>query len=262
MKNRELSEKQERLLMCYHDAACSWFGGVRARRLLGNSESARQYVESLQAISSAMKSPSSSSATSVELWQGVARRIEQEERAALYLGKRTFVDKGRSANQGRVFNGFWVGVPVVAASALALALVWLPGSETSPLGGTETFTGTAPRLQTAQNEQVLPASQQNLVLPVSAQGSVEQRPSEMALAQNTPLPSYARSQDPWEVEWIRSDGRVRMIQHRAGRAPILWINRQGSMGRLPTQEVHRLKDGSELRILDNPVPQAITVSNE
>lgn len=272
MKKRLLSEKQERLLMCYHDEACSWFGGIRARRLLAISEAAREYAQSLEDISTVMSSPAQMRSGSVQLWQGVVRRIEQEERAAMYLGKRIFADRTRSKAAARDYSFFKAGVPVAAIGALAVAFLMLPVQEF------DSANENGARLQTVQQGVSERSPQQGFVMSVAANNPVTQpsaslasaslasagqaSSSNLALSQSTPVPQYGRSQDPWEVEWIRSDGRVRMIPHRAGRAPILWINRQESFGRLHGQEVHRLQDGSELRILEKTVPQAITVSDE
>ena len=160
----------------------------------------------------------------VDLWQQIERRISDEEHAALFLGKRSFGEQPKAS-----LSKSWLLVATpVSAAALALFIYFDKGEP-------------------------------NKVTPGSLSASVNTVPLEIQ-----PVSVVARTPEanPWEVEWMRSEGRVSMIQHRGARVPILWVNRNEALRRLEQQEVHRLKDGSELRILDSRVPNALTVANE
>ena len=88
--SRELSEQQQLLLMSLHDGECGVFSRWRANRLVSQSPKAAEFIATLDAISEGIDSSVAGEVPQLagSLWEGISRRIEQEERAALFLGER------------------------------------------------------------------------------------------------------------------------------------------------------------------------------
>jgi hypothetical protein len=236
---KKLTEREEQLLMQYADGAGSWWVDFRARRLLDTTAAAREFVESLRLIGESVSAALDSTTEGVDVWNVVERRIDQEQRTELYLGKRSFKARESIFDALPSGGGLMLGAPV-AACILIVAFLFNPGTESSTPG-----VGTI-----ASNN---PLHSDAAVTPVAVHSQTA----------GATTKKFARDQqDPWEVEWIRSDGRVRMIQHRSGRAPTLWIRREAGIPPLRRNEVHTLKDGSELRIIDKRIPEALAVTNE
>lgn len=252
----KLTVSHERLLMRYHDGECSWFTARRAKALLAFSADAKEYLAHLQQLAQVVDSFSHSAVEPVDLWARIEQRIDQEEKTALYLGKRSFSATGATRSSSGFGGLFTFGAPV-AAFVVVLSFFLYTGNEipVTEIGQTvaslsvnsTAVSGVAPESRT--------------VLPVANTAPVSYTDPTVGV-QVAPTAQFVRSHDPWEVEWIRSDGRVRMIHQRSGRAPVLWIKRHNSATSLHRDQVHRLQDGSELRIIDKRIPQAIAVVNE
>ena len=247
----KLTVSHERLLMRYHDGECSWFTTRRAKALLAISTEAKEHLAHLQQLAQTVDNFSHATVTPTDLWSRIERRIDQEEKAALYLGKRSFSATGGVQRYTGLSGAFTFGVPV-AACVLAVSFFVFSGSE-------------APVNEIRQNVASIAVPgrviESRSVLPVANTAPVTYADPSTGV-QVSPTAQFVRSHDPWEVEWIRSDGRVRMIHQSSGRAPVLWIKRHNNGTSLHRDQVHRLQDGSELRIIDKRIPQAIAVVNE
>lgn len=130
---------------------------------------------------------------SVDLWSKIERRIDAEERAAIFLGKRSAGEQSRVPFLSRFF---WGGAGALAAACLVLFISTGPTQETS-----------------------VPANQ--------TRAAIERAPGIQTVALNS-APMGA-PQKAIELDWIRSAGRVRMIPYAEEELPVIWIS-QGNQG--------------------------------
>lgn len=234
-KSVNLSEKQELLLMRAHDGECSFFARWQAQRLLKRNPGAVRFQNSLQALQPLLEDTEEPENTSDgELWNKIERRIADEEHAALFLGERRFDADPESREGGR--NWLLVAAPLSAA-ALALFFYFDGGVNTQAGSGTGAVARSTANTVAALDRQAVPVS-------VTANSH------------------FSGDSNPWEVEWIRSEGRVRMIQNSRGRVPILWINRSVAANQLDQPQMRGLDNGNEIRMIQERVQSALTVNDE
>ena len=90
---QELTDKQKQLLQLYHDGCCAWYKKPQLAWLLKRNETAKQYLDSLDQLAEQLQKGFAESVAEIPevpgMWDEIERRIEAEERAAFYLGKRT-----------------------------------------------------------------------------------------------------------------------------------------------------------------------------
>jgi hypothetical protein len=202
MSNDMMTESQRILLASYADGQCNWFDRIRAERLLSVSSDARGCLADLRALSKqvqeAYRVPNSSFDN---LWQRVSARIDQEERAELFLGKRA---PARSWGWSLGDLRSWAYGSSLAAVVVTAALLIM-----------------------------LPASKQPVGYALSAQGAAQNLMPVSLEKQAAKIEKFTRPQilpdryvDAMEVDWVKGQGRVRLMQSPDGSSPIMWIKRQ------------------------------------
>ena len=256
----DLSAHEEQLLMSFADGECRWCGSkllgrFKAQRLIARKTSARMFVDSLSRLHTNVVGVVDT--VSADLWDRIESRSEQEERAAIYLGKRTENVAVRER------ESFWKGVMQpftqvgpqfmwgasgaavgVTASVLGLFLVTgsLPWSiQGGNFQGNNNAVLIAPAAELARNESALGG------------GAIET----VALKSDDTLRRPAvRFEEPQavQVEWMRSRGRVHVINDPREKSAIFWVRRKSS-----TTSPGSNSSQGEIRIIDNDRPSAITV---
>lgn len=214
-----LSEGEEILLMKFFDGQCSFLERGKAQRLIEQSQSACDFMTSLRVTAEAAQSLAGRQSVKVDLWQEVSRRIEAEEHAALFLGKRDTHAKPSFAERvGEFFSNSWnLGLSGAAVAAgLALFLI-LPSTPATNNSGSEqmvdlvrgvSFDRTNVGTMSVSNG----AENSGSVEPVGVHG----RPQ--ILNEQTP--------NVVEVDWMRSDGRLRMLHEPSEPSAIIWVKRR------------------------------------
>jgi len=236
-------ERQEMLLCSFYDGQSGFFGTLKAKRLLARSSEARNYFEQLGKISAASQSwfnldeNSRDSAEEISLWKQVSQRIDQEERAAFYLGSRRLslvgADKaGRTALIPTLSAGF-AGTMAVAAMAM---FIFLPASDVGILNNStssEFTAGVGPQ-------------------EIATRGFRDQSDEGVNFVSHEraePLRiTESRLNRAMEVDWMRSQGRVRLIQSPSERSAIIWVKRD-----TPEQVIVQDED-TPIRIINDRVP--------
>ncbi len=108
-----LGEKEEMLLGRYVDGVCTRFEGRRAKKLLSKSREARLFVELLSESQDLLLDyvEQEADAPTADMWQRVNRRIVEEERNALFLGKRVIEGVANSEDESKQRNFLqgWAG---------------------------------------------------------------------------------------------------------------------------------------------------------
>jgi hypothetical protein len=250
-----LSERDEQLLVRYFDGEHSWIDSLRAKLLLKTSPEAREFVETLTAIGEIARNERagilSQNPNPVDLWSKISSRIEEEERAALYLGGR--VDP-KAASTTEASKDAWYSLDRfvwgLSGGALAACLTYLMIQTTVPQAATLSLVSSAPNLAPAANINRVRAVSYN---PRSSTRRVNrvQDPRPISVASN-------RGPGVVEVDWVKSDGRVQMMQDPAERSAVIWVKRREPM----SFAFHNVSSGKEpLVVYGDRVPQTIQVSN-
>ncbi len=230
-----LSDAEEQLLLSYLDGEAGIVKRLRARFLLRRPE-ARSYLESMRRVGVETRAwAEGREVPTVDLWQRVSQRLDQEERAARFLGSRASgVVPVRHVWSERLA---WA---IPSAAVAALATVFVVGTEFRVPGGFYSMAGTVRQ----EHEQLATIEPSDLGFagassqPVSLRSSTAVRP-----------PPYLSA--PVEVKWMRSNGRVQLMQDPENRSAIIWIR---------TDPAHRRRTGGGEVSRQARIPEAIPVS--
>lgn len=220
--NNTLTEQQESLLMKFVDGECAWLERRRAERLIAKSSEARSFVDSLLQVGRECSEnltcqPASSGK---DMWQRVVQRLEEEERAAAFLGPR------RIEREQGWFDEFvqavlsWRGLSgaFAAAGVAFIALQYMPGK--LPGGAVPGGTPIVLKDESAIGIQ-----------PVSGFGNAAAVSELNGASRSFQRPRLVADSDTIEVDWVRSRGRVRMVKDRDAGSTIIWIKQRQPVDR-------------------------------
>lgn len=248
-QRHSLTEKDCILLERYHDGECGVWARMSAERLLSRSEAALAFLEGLKDLSDINKDYSYKiSSRRCDLWSKIEKRIDEEERAEFFLGKRT---KESSENKRNGWSLDWSKVG------------WgLSGAFVTAAFGMVMF-----RLASLQPIQVEGDNKVLANIKSSQTGGVMQ-------AQQVKLNEYPVSigrsgssiRRPVEVDWMRSDGRVHIIQDQEDRSSIIWVKKKRSSSIndqiLSIQQESMQEERSDRpRIINQRIPESLSVSD-
>jgi hypothetical protein len=218
-----LSEKQEQLLSRFHDGQCSCLSAFLARRLISRSACARDFLSDLGTIKDRCADLARSDcAQPVDLWARINARIDQEQRAALYLGARRL----ETTSEHR-YESLWKrvsprhamlgGLSGAAVAATLLVVMSRPTPITSfsaPMAG--------------------PVANNQFIQPVAIGNSTASGPRYAVAPVN--------HHHSMEVDWMRANGSLKLIPDPTGSSAIIWIRRRA----VPLHK-SRLPDNNSLR---------------
>lgn len=228
-ERRILKESEEVLLMKFVDDECGILERSRASRLVETSPEAADFVAVMRSAKSDLKDAAARDSRQVDLWERVSRRITAEERAELFLGKRVAVSAEPGAGLfARLFGtrvGWGVSGAVVTAG-LAFFTLWSPGQQPQPVDQIARVVGAA----SPESEGVVPVARR-------------ERPRII----NDDVPSAV------EVDWMRSDGRVRILPGPSERSTIIWVRRPETFSRSK-------RESNRPVIIERATPVALSAS--
>lgn len=200
-ESKQLSEPQQLLLSSYVDNQCSFVARMRAERLIRQSEHARLFIESLKKTSQTYRSLFSAPTPSPDLWDKINARINAEERAALYLGHHKPV---ATPNEGSFVSHFFSkqalfgGLSGAAIAACVLVLISRP----------------------TKSGEIIPVYTGG---PVAAKNASAFHQAFLGAPQREVAPGSSM-----EVDWMRSNGSLKIIQSPNDKSAILWVRRKGA----------------------------------
>jgi hypothetical protein len=224
-----LTERQELLLCRYFDGECGYFSTFAAQFLLRRRHEAREFLAQLSSISRECQSVYSQNEGSpcTDLWTQIAARIESEERAAFYLGDRREDTKQSPVGfMHRLYNPQAVIGGLSGAALAAIALTFVTRSTHAPEILTVARSGSSSVSSPSEVTQVS-LGQASSRAPSSNLG-LRQRPSTSTM----------------EVDWMRANGPLALIQNPHGKSAIIWVRR---------------KPGAVMRNARQPVPASPTL---
>jgi hypothetical protein len=269
-EQKPLSDYQERLIAAFLDGECSIIQRWRAVRLLKNNPLAQEYQEQLKAASrgvvEAMRGGEAQSAghKPVDLWQRVSARIMQEDRAEIFLGRRRVRVKEGSAWKDSLMAPLGWGMSGAFATALLALLVFRANPVGAPVG--DNVAKLSPPSQLEASGSDLSSG----ISPVSLEQQKGPSPrlgSPAAIEEPVLAGVPQRAPRVFEVDWMKSQGRVKVIPDPAQRAAILWVQRNRpiisqpveSLQAEPILDITPLARGRQpIRMLDDDAPLAFS----
>ncbi len=276
MIKSNLTEKEELILMSFLDRETGtrgglgrksfWQGGLwqgtiwqdrTARKLLASKPEAREFLESLNAVDQVCRSQMGFGTPSGvhcdgNLWERVVRRIQAEEKSELFLGRREVPGAVyRSSLRDRLGIDWkaWSATVAVAGTALAAFLFVVvpqedPQGHLVRLGKGLDYMSASQELNSSPLQSVSSSSSFLPEPQVGAISSSELMSSGIVSGMvNEGIPaSFGASQratvplDSFEVDWVKSHGRVKLIQDADGRSAIVWIKKREPLKSLMKSE--------------------------
>ena len=215
----ELSEQQQLLLSSYVDNECSFISRIRAELLIKRDNAAKVFIQDLKNTSRALQSLLSDTRTSPDLWDRISQRIDAEERAALYLGQR----KPETEEMERSFLASFF-------------------SKQSVIGGLSGAAVAACVLMLISR----PTTKPGEILPVYTGGPVAaHNRSAFHQASLGSTPQRAGLGSSMEVDWMRSNGSLKIIQNPDDKSAIFWVRKRSTrtpLGIRPTPTIRSLRE--------------------
>ena len=214
MDDKKLTQEQETLLSRYHDGECNWLTALQAKRLIARSVAASNFLVGLAKIAECAKAqPFKSEIDSNALWHKVRMRIEQEERSAVFLGNRQAAATQRPADR-RTHGLAWGMSGGLVAAGLVFMMVRNP----------------APQPVRANQEADLTTEVAPQIADLSAPiqvNTVQYGGAPTARSFAAP-PAFSEDQlgQVVEVDWMRSDGSLRLLQDPSEKSAIIWVKRR------------------------------------
>jgi hypothetical protein len=245
MLKEKLDETHEKLLVMYFDNELGLLGRWRARCLIKNSSSAASFYSSLEEIrniafsDTSREPPLFKSLPAIDLWGRINKRIESEMKSEVLLGKRSLVarsselksfilhlkEDGVVSKISSLFKleGLLYGSAGAAVATLLILFVYSPLNN-DPLN-----------------------SRMSKVDPIINEISFQREQPRSALI---------------EVDWMKSDGRLNLIQSQNGGHPVIWIARKKQSSyekrREDALKNKQLKD-NRIIVYKERIPEAISV---
>jgi hypothetical protein len=269
-----LSDKERFMLMAFHDGECGMIGRWRSKRLIKRSAEAAEFCSALGDFSRGFKSTLGSSTPLLKdsLWEKISNRIEQEERAALYLGARIAQPPARRSSTVAPL-GWSVAGGLVAASVT----VFVFGNTQS-----DSMSSVPAIVEQIGGSQVakLPIDAVNLVsqnddLPkLIESGSARLgNESELSFASQSVNRSSRRNdaralQSSVGVDWMRSDGAVRFFSDPHQHSTTIWIKKRSPTvrfysppGKVITPQTNQAYTSESPRFIEQPLSRPVELGN-
>ena len=192
-QNKKLTTKQEKLLCQYYDNECNIFSKMSAKLLL-RTKKAQDFISQQQLVSNNIVNSKRDDA--VNLWDKIENRIEQEEKAEFFLGKRSYKVEKQSRN--------WLPAGAMAGLAAAMLAIVVMQKDVA---------NSPPKDVVAKTKN----SSISRVNYTKEESIPEGRP---IIIENID------SSDVLEVDWVRSgQGRVRVIDIPGSKSGIIWVRK-------------------------------------
>ena len=204
-----LTEHEEKLILRYLDRQANLIDKFKIKRLLSKNAAAGEYLGTMKNLGEKLRADAHSlsfQSTRVDLWNRISNRIDQEQRAELFLGRRQATSVRPNAFHNLFSRPLYVGAGAFATAAVMLLIV--PMLRTT--GGGTTL-GVNPEQMASRIQLSTPAV--NLV------STGRERPRIIEEGVPTSM----------EVDWMRSNGRVRVIQDPTDSSAIIWVKKRGNL---------------------------------
>lgn len=203
-----LSNREELMLVAFYDQECGFVDSLRARMLLKRSPVAREFYAAIERTEIAYKAYAArvSNDSKVDLWDRISARIDAEMRAEVFLGERSYREPSVATKITGAIESWrsrlaWGASGAALASVLGMGLVY--GS----------YLGTGPNLGLSSGSIARSSSGR---IPLAAPVAYQGRSQALGMGE-------AVRASPVEMDWVRSEGRLRLLQDPEQRTAIIWV---------------------------------------
>jgi hypothetical protein len=245
-----LTKREELLLMRWFDGERGRLSNWLVRRVLAKQKAAQEYIRQLELCRASVKQAQDSfvnEESNSSIWDSVLARINREEQASLYLGPRiTHINSCPHDEEGSWYSvwGERFGWGVCGALGVTvIAVVWqgLPLQRSSAKDNLEL---SFDKQLVISDKEFEPNNKNDLIssgshlVSFGSQNPAGQVASESAPFESVPFESvlsYRASKynnntnEPLggriEVDWIRSDGTLRLIEGSESQSTLIWAKR-------------------------------------
>lgn len=240
LKEGTLTDRQEKLLMKCFDGEGHALDRFRMQRLLCRCPEAAAFMSALESTKGRISA--GSSAPKVELWDRICSRLDQEARAELFLGRRIVAAEKGGWRSNWASNYLTWGFSGAAVTACLALLMFSNGLDSRSGPGTR------------------------IASPVGSPGALGKAGVELVAERSKDeLPRIIERnyQNSVEVDWMRSDGRVRLMQDPRQKNAVIWVKRRrpAAVPFFGQDEIGGSSRGDRpMILLDKNIPQ-VTVAN-
>ncbi len=234
----EISERDELLLCRYFDGEAGLWSRFRAKRIISHSAAAQEFYGSLDKIKGVVSANSGAQTDDVaDLWDKISARLDSEERAAFYLGERHNSSHEQNRSYWHNFissQALWGGLSGAATTALVLLFVAARPNSDSSLAAVQGDLRSSP-----QNgfRQIALGNPMSFIDNGGRQSSLLHQARSMTIRDRDALSARPRMlterSSSMEVDWMRSNGPLKLIQNPSEQSTIIWVKRRST---LPTQD--------------------------
>jgi len=239
-----LTQREELLLMRWFDGESGRLSSWLVKRLLVRQKAAQEYLKHLELCRISTKKHQESNCvekSNSNVWESVLARINREEQAALYLGPRiTDSNNNRPQDEETTWYSVWgerfgwgvcgaLGVTVVAVVWQGLPIQRFSAKDNLELSFDKKLVISDKEFE-PNNKNELISSGSHLV-SFGGQHSTSQSAPELALSDrasrydNNNCNNNELLSGQVEVDWIRSDGTLRLIQGSESQSTLIWAKR-------------------------------------
>jgi hypothetical protein len=198
-----ISEQQELLLMKLYDGECNWLEKRRATSLVSQSLAARHYFANLEKNSNSLSEWGKEfTRNPVDLWDKIKARISQEER----------------------LESVSTGASGIGVFASLLQNIWISRIGWSMSGA----------FVTALAGWMVVRAPTSSTYDVRSASSVDSIPLVINASEGEPMPMRS-FHSKLELDWLRSTGKLSMIQDPAQRTTMLWVKRNRTAQQTPAR---------------------------
>ncbi len=229
-QKNKLPSSVEKILIRLSDGEGSALDRIIGSVLVATNKTCRQFKDDMSSLSIKVSSLTNGTTTkpaTVDLWTRIERRIDEEERAAIYLGNRSAISNPQAPTQSwlrevfspALFGGMAVGVATAAVAFFAFK----PAEMSSTISRGVNF---------AANRIVAEQPPVDLVSFSDSQRSGSRsRIDNREAFRNQRQVRLLRRMDtkvPFEVDWMKSDGKVSFVQDPQLGSTVIWVKRDDS----------------------------------
>ena len=253
---KKLTLKHQKKLDKYFDGQLNFITTFFIKNLIHNNQEAKSYLENLKDISNKLKSANSvPSKTKDEFWQNITIRIDQEEKASFYLGARRESFGTEKAPRKSLFANPYLSGASVAIASFFLGIVFRTQYLDSNLKNIENTSSKQVATVQGAVEQNTQLANSSLVNFNEYQRSRQQVANVTYNESNNLRPTTRQVSTEVDIDWLKSDGRIKIIPSSEGSGGVIWIKKK-----IIPIKIKKLNENNPqgIQIIEEPVFEVTT----
>jgi hypothetical protein len=239
--NKPLSTFKAKLVERVCDGEGTWLCPFVYRFLSLKDASMRLYKRQLQSVSHCLNDfyEGKDKEQKCDLFDRIEQRILEEERSAIYLGMRRQSDEKNAPSSTPRLRDYFIPRFSWALSGASLAAGFLLVVGNFGTGENSPFDISKEIGQMASNNELLPSVSKRLQEESSSFSELNVATSSSALAPlsrtvssaGVPSRNSGVESSPYALDWVSSEGSVRIMPGLNGNAPVFWVKPRTEVSR-------------------------------